>query len=314
MTKLILDTDIGTDVDDLMALALILASPEIELLGVTTAYGDTALRGKIVHRVLALAGRDVPITAGPQDTYLPGRPIFWPGHEGKNAGIEDVPDSVLSVGSAPDFILETIRANPDEVVLCAVAPLTNLAHALEKGPETMRQLKAVYMMGGVFGADNPNLELPTAEHNIRCDPEAARVVFDSGLPIRLFPLDVTLKVPLAQADVDEIARSGTSLAAFLGAELTTWLEFIGAKHGRDHTHMHDPLTVAALLEPAIVTHSVKTRLRVECAGELTLGATVPDSRASQKNVEVALQVDAARFHKLFMNRLLTLSAPTGTPA
>lgn len=120
------------------------------------------------------------------------------------------------------------------------------------------------------------------------------------MPIKLFPLDVTLKVPLTKNDVDEIARSQNPLASFLAAELGTWFEFVK----RDTTHMHDPLTVAALLEPGIVTRSLDMALKVECRGEHTLGAVVPYGAAPDKNVEVALQIDAERFHGLFMGRLL----------
>jgi purine nucleosidase len=187
MHKLILDTDIGTDVDDLLALSFMLASPEVDVLGITTAYGDTRLRAKIVQRALELTGRtDIPIAVSPHATFAGNREVWMAGHEGDNAGINELPESSLHPLDAPEFILETIRSHPGEVVLCAVAPLTNLAHACEKDLETMRKIRRVYVMGGVFGFDNPSLTFPSVEHNIRCDPEAARVVFDAGLPITLF--------------------------------------------------------------------------------------------------------------------------------
>jgi purine nucleosidase len=307
MHKIILDTDIGTDVDDLMALALILGSPELELLGITTAYGDTKLRAKLTHRVLEEAGRaHIPIYIGVGPTLNGVRPIFWPGHEGKNAGLERVPDSVIAAGSAEDYLIETVSSLPGEVTVLAVAPLGNLARAILKNPEAMRQVKQIVMMGGVFGTADPELKLPVTEHNIRCDPEAAHIVFGSGIPITLFPLDVTTKVELHPSGVAQIGRSAAPLAQLLHAQLETWLEYIATHHARDFTHMHDPLATAFLIDPGLVTRSLRTGIRIECVGEYTSGATIPDHRLEPQNVNVVLEVDAERFQKLFMDRVTTV--------
>ncbi|THF66754.1 nucleoside hydrolase [Deinococcus sp. Arct2-2] len=309
MNKVILDTDIGTDVDDILALSLLLASPELQLLGVTTAYGDTRLRAKIVHHVLAqmnLAGQ-VPIAPGGPATLNGEREIFWPGHEGKNIDAATIPDTVMLNQSAEDFIVETVKQHPGEITLIAIAPLANLARAIEQDPDTMRQVKQIYMMGGVF--DLSRDDLPVAEHNIVSDPEAARVVFDFGLPITLFPLDVTTRTALGPAEMARLSRAAHPLGHFLHAELVNWMPYIQARHGRDYTHMHDPLTVAALLRPALVTQWLRTRVGIEVQGEFTVGMTVPHRGASQAQVNVAVGVDVPAFQELFVRRVLALGTP-----
>ena len=307
MPKVILDTDIGTDVDDLLTLAFLLNSPEVELLGVTAAYGDTVTRGKLAYRALSLAGREgVPVTVGDPQTLLQNRAIFWPGHEGKNARASEVPDDVFRNQNAVDFILETVAAHPGEVVLCAVAPLTNLAQAVIRNPETMKKVKNIVMMGGVFGFDDATLSLPVVEHNFRCDPEAARVVFNTDLPITLFPLDVTLKTPFTRDDVDRL-RGDRPLSKLLVQELETWLAFIKKQSGRDYCHLHDPLAVASVVDPGIGTRTATTRLKIECQGELTSGQSVPVG-AGRGNVEVVTDFDVSRFYTLFMDRMDDRSA------
>ena len=304
MDKVILDTDIGTDVDDLLTLALLLASPEVELLGVSAAYGDTRTRAKMVHRVLELAGRtDIPVAYGDPQTLHKNRPIFWPGHEGKNAGVDTIPDSVLSGQGSVELILEAVRAHPGEVVICAIAPLVNLAQAILRDPQTMRQVKGVYLMGGTFCLENPNLSFPTVEHNFRCDPEAARVVFDSNLPVTLFPLDVTLKTPFTRDDLERLRAAQYPLNNLVTREVEDWLLWIKAHFGRDYCHLHDPLTAAAILDPAIVTRSVPTALKIECTGEFTAGFSLPDPDR-EANVSVVTGVDLSRFYELFMSRML----------
>jgi purine nucleosidase len=308
MHKVILDTDIGTDVDDLLALTFLLNSPEIELLGVTAAYGNTLVRGKLAYRALSLTGREsIPVTLGDPQTLLRNRSIFWPGHEGKNAKTEDIPDTVLSKQSAVDFILETIRKQPGEIILCAVAPLTNLAQAIIRDPETMSKVKHIVMMGGVFGFEDVTLSLPVIEHNFRCDPEAARIVFNSDLPITLFPLDVTLKTPFMREDLEQLRGREQPLLPLVVQEIDTWLEVIKKLAGRDYCHLHDPLAAASIVDPGIVTSTVATGLKIECQGELTSGASISDS--SRNNVKVVTGIDLSRFYELFMTRLTTERIP-----
>jgi purine nucleosidase len=310
MTKIILDTDIGTDVDDILALILLLNSPEAELLGITTAYGDTQLRARIAYQVLALSGKtQIPIAAGNPST-LGKRDIFWPGHEGCNLD-PSIPQKVTTQTSAEDFILETINRHPGEVSVVAIAPLTNLAGAILKSPQTMQQVKQIYVMGANF--DMRNSDFPLAEHNIASDPEAAQIVFDSGLPIVLFPLDVTTKMPFEIKKMDQLRGSAHGLAQLLYAELKTWMQFVKNRFGRDSTYMHDPLTVAGLLNPEIITKSNQMRLNVETQGVLSTGIVVPVLHHHQPNIRVVLDVDLLTFEKLFFERVIQATTDVGLP-
>ena len=301
--KIILDTDIGTDVDDILALTLALNSPELNLLAVTTAYGDTRLRAKLTHQVLTLAGAPpIPVAAGATTSLTGTRPVWWPGHEGRNSRAHEVPDAVISPLSAVECILETVRAHPDEVTIVALAPLVNLAQAIERDPHTMRRVRRIVMMGGVFGFHDPLRQLPVAEHNIVCDPEAARVVFDFGLPVDLFPLDVTLGTVLRGADVQALGEAGHPLADLLYREVTDWLEFFRTQLGRNHTQLHDPLTVASLIDPQLITQSFQAGLKIECQGEHTTGMTVTDHQRS--HVRIVQAIDLPRFYELFSHRVI----------
>ncbi|MER3556202.1 MAG: nucleoside hydrolase [Meiothermus sp.] len=304
MHKAILDTDIGTDVDDLLALSFLLSCPEVELLGITASYGDTRVRGKLAYRTLELTGRGtIPVAIGDPQTLHGNHPIFWTGHEGRNARVEELPDNILAPESAVDFILRSIAENPGEVSLLCIAPLTTIAQAILKAPGTMSQVKQLVVMAGVFGLDDPGLSLPAVEHNVRCDPEAASVVFGSGLPITLFPLDVTLKTPFTREDLQTLKSRPTPLTPLLVAEIETWLEYIQAQFGRDYCHLHDPLAVSYLVDPKIVTQTVRARLQIECRGEFTTGATIPVHEAGRENVQIVTGVDLPRFYELFMRRV-----------
>jgi purine nucleosidase len=310
MIKVILDTDIGTDVDDLLALNFLINSSEVELLGVTAAYGNTNIRGKLAYHALELAGKKhIPVTVGDTETLQRNRKIFWPGHEGKNANAESIPESVLAKQSAVEFMLETIRKHPGEVVLCAVAPLTNVAQAILQDPETMKKVKHIVMMGGVFGYDDPSLTLPVVEHNFRCDPEAAKVVFDSDLPVTLFPLDETLKTPFTRDDLEILKKSNHPLSKFLVRELETWLVFINNTFHRDYCHLHDPLAVASVIDPSIITRQVTIALEIETQGQLTSGLAI-SNHSRKANVNVVTGIDLSRFYELFMKRLTLPSLVT----
>jgi purine nucleosidase len=303
MIKVILDTDIGTDVDDLLALNFLLNSPEVELLGVTAAYGDTKTRGKLAYQALELAGKEkIPVMMGDSQTLERNRKIFWPGHEGKNADTDTIPDLVLSEQSAVEFVLETIRKHPHEVVLAAVAPLTTIAQAILQDADTMKKVKHIVMMGGVFGYDNPTLSLPVVEHNFRSDPEAAKVVFDSDLPVTLFPLDETLKTPFTRDDINALKKSDHPLSKFIVKELETWMVFINKTFHRDYCHLHDPLAVASIVDPSIITQKVEVSLDIECQGILTGGMAIPNHNR-RANVNVVTGIDLSRFYELYMARL-----------
>jgi purine nucleosidase len=236
------DTDIGSDVDDVLALATILGSPELELAGVTTVYGDTLLRARMVARVASVAGRSVgPIVAGRSETRS-GREVWWAGHEG-----------VL----LPDLDREEVAREVDPIQLLAgsgtviaVGPLTNVAEAVERLGHRIEQL---YVMGGDFS-------LATAEHNIKCDADAAAVVFAAGVPATVIGIDQTTRIRLGAEVVATIEKAGP-LGGLLAGEMRQFWKFMAT----DSNVPHDPAAVLMLTDPDLFTFTTG-RIEVDEAG------------------------------------------------
>ncbi len=298
-SRIILDTDIGTDVDDLLALALILQSPELQLEGVTCVYGDVDLRARMVHKVLRLYGRaNVPVFTGMSRTILGLRPIYWGGHEG--VGLLDADDTAQTPtsGDAVDYIIETVMANPGAIHLVCIGPLTNAAMAFLRQPHLAENLAHLTIMGGVLGGAG-RLELPYAEHNIICDAEAAHIVMTAGAPITLVPLDVTTQVRIRPEDTARIRAGGTPFHEAVAGQVEVYPGF-----ARGWTHLHDPLAVATLIKPDLVKFT-EVHVDVETGGRYAVGATLMRRPSEQHpvNARVALEVDVAGFEAFLTERL-----------
>ncbi|MGQ9548640.1 MAG: nucleoside hydrolase [Roseiflexus sp.] len=303
MIRLILDTDIGTDVDDCLALALILTSPEFRLEGVTCVYGDVLLRSRMVRKLLNLRGSiSTAVFSGVAQPLLGLRPVYWEGHEG--IGLLDANDHDLSPEPehAVDYLVRAVMSNPGQIHLAAIGPLTNIALALKREPHLAQTLAGLTIMGGACrGYDS--LHIAYVEHNIRCDPEAAHIVFSSGAPISLIPLDVTLQTRIRAADVEQIRAVGTPFHAAVADQVALYPPF----RARGFTYLHDPLAVATILAPDLVTWRA-LHVDVEMGGRLTAGMTLmrEPSDTAPANARVALRVDAARFEEWFLSRVAAM--------
>jgi len=284
--KVILDTDIGTDVDDCLALAVLLGSPEVELVGVTCVYGDVMLRARMVRKLLALAGRsEVPVYAGLESPLLGVRPVFWPGHEGVGL-LEREDDSLLPEAEhAVDALLRITREQPGEIHLIAIGPLGNIALAIRRDPAFLDRLASFTIMGGVFrGPGRWNMR--SNEHNIVSDPEAAQVVFGTNPDCTLVPLDVTLQTVIRPADVTRIRADPTPFREAVADQIERYPRF----QDLGYTYLHDPLAVALLLDPSLGRYE-EMRIEVETCGRVTAGMTIPVIDAGGENpVGVALAV------------------------
>jgi purine nucleosidase len=298
----ILDTDIGTDVDDCLALAVLLGSPEIDLVGVTTVYGDVGLRARMVRKLLTLAGRDeVSVHEGVDAPLMRNRPVYWPGHEG--VGLLEVGDEDR-FGQAPeqhavDYLIERVMAAPGEAHLLAVGPLTNVAAAMIRQPELAYNLAHLTIMGGYIAPWTGGGG--TAEHNIRCDPEAARVVFASGAPISLVPLDVTLKTVITREGLAVIREVGTPFHDAVADQVLRYPPF---EERGGQTFLHDPLAAAAIARPDLLEWH-ELAVDAELAGRLTTGMTVarqpgPEAPAT---AHVAMAVDAVAAEREIIERI-----------
>lgn len=251
-TRLILDTDIGSDVDDILALVALARMNAGRLVGITTVHGDTELRARIAQFVCdSLNLRDVMVAAGEGGT-VGGRPIGrgWKGHEGH--GIPDI--ERVKVNSDVDgvtFLCDQVREHKGNVDIFAIGPLTNIASALDRDPEFARNLRHLYIMGGAFWIDR-------AEHNIVCDPEAAAAVFQSDCPMTVCGLDVTRKVLLREDDVQRIGRSLGDLGAILERQIRLWWaykesigDFMDDTGKVTANYPHDPLALLPATMPEL---------------------------------------------------------------
>jgi purine nucleosidase len=237
MRPVIFDTDIGTDVDDILALVLLAKAPELKLVGVTTVYGDTAFRARIARATTHMLDREeIAIVPGEQQT-LSGRQIHWAGHEGE--GIPNlVSFEVKSQQPAPNYISETAESLDGELEVIATGPLTNIASAITAAPASCARIKHLYIMGGAFWMNR-------AEHNIKCDAEAARVVFGSGIATTVISLDLTVRVWLGKNDLPRIAALPNGLGPLLENQLIRWWEHRQVQGSSPH----DPLAALAMVHP-----------------------------------------------------------------
>ncbi|MCS7464211.1 nucleoside hydrolase [Paenibacillus doosanensis] len=298
MNRIILDTDIGTDSDDAVALSLALRSPEIKLEGVTTVYGNVHVRANIARKIMRLSGdEEVAVYPGVVQTLLRNREVFWAGIEGEGLDIEDSKEKDSK--HAVDYIIETVMNNPGEITLVPIGPLTNIAAAIIREPAIAKNVKEIAMMGGVVRLGSTAVELPPIEHNVKCDPEAASVVFGSGAPILMVGLDVTRQVSITREDKDDLAVSGTPLAVTLTKQIEGYMDY----RQRDFTYMHDPLAVALLINRELVT-TRRMSVRVDYDHRHPTGITVGELD-EQGNVEVCLEVDRESFLQLLKERVFS---------
>lgn len=287
----ILDTDIGDDIDDAFALALALRSPELQFLGITTAFGDTELRARLVDRYLAAVGRkDIPVAAG---IPTPHSNVFTQAAYAEREPDHKHPDGVK-------FLLDQIRAHPGQITLIAIGPLDNVGEAIKREPATFRKLKRVVMMGGSIhrGYDGPGGQngSPDAEWNIARDPAGAKALVASGVPIFMMPLDST-QIHLESPERERIFARGSALTDQLTLLYHQWMA------GTDN---HSP--APTLFDPVAVTYAVRpeicpsTPMRIEVDDK---GFTRPIS--GQPNVMVCLQSNEKEFMDLLVGRV----APPG---
>jgi purine nucleosidase len=308
---IIIDTDPGQD--DAIALLLAAASPELELLGVTTVAGNVPLQLTTLNarKVMELAGRaDVPICAGadrPLDV-----PLVTAEHVHGDTGLNGVelpePALALDARHAVDFLIQTLREREaGTVTLCPLGPLTNIALALRQAPDIAPRIRRIVLMGGGF-FEGGNVT-PAAEFNIYVDPQAAHEVFTSGVPITMAPLDVTHEALTTARRIEAIRSLGNRAGTVVAAWMEFFERFDEEKYGQDGGPLHDPCVIAWLLRPELFT-SRDCNVRVETASELTRGMTVIDwwsVTGLPANAQVLRHVDADGFFALLTERLARLA-------
>jgi inosine-uridine nucleoside N-ribohydrolase len=288
--KVVIDTDIGDDIDDAFAVALALRSPELQILGITTTFGDTETRAKLLDRFLAEAGRpEIPIAAGaptPPKSNFTQRRYAVNNRYAKPSHLDAV-----------TFLLDQIRHNPGEVTLIAIGPLMNVGAAIDKDADTFRKLKRVIIMGGSikrgygdvgFGTPTP----PQPEWNILNDIPSAQNLFAAGVSLFVMPLDST------QLKLDEVKR------AFLfgqGTQITDALTILYHQWGQETPTLFDPMTIAFLVNPSLCPVQ-PMHIRVD-----ELGFTRPDpgppNAPNPPNAQVCLDSNPDAFFRFYLSRV-----------
>ena len=310
MTSLIIDTDPGQD--DAVAILLALASPELEVLGITAVAGNVplALTQNNARKICELAGRpDVKVFAGAERPLV--RPLVTAEAVHGRTGLDgpDLPEPTMPLQDmhGVDFIVSEIMSRPEgSVTLCPLGPLTNIALALIREPAMASRLGEIVLMGGgYFEGGNTT---PAAEFNMFVDPHAARVVFESGVPLTMVPLDCTHQALTTRARIKSIRDVGTPVCTAV-AELIDFFErFDESKYGTDGGPLHDPCVIARLLQPDLFAGR-HVNVSIETSSELTMGATVVDwwgVTPRPANATVLKDLDADGFFGLLTERLARL--------
>jgi purine nucleosidase len=308
--KIIIDTDPGQD--DAVAMLLALASPELEVLGITTVAGNVplALTSRNARMVCELAKRtDVPVVAG-HDAPL-DRPLVTAEYVHGKSGIDGAglpePTMKLAPAFASDWLESTIdAAEPGEITLCTLGPLTNVAATLRRRPDLATKLSGIVMMGGGYFAGG-NVT-PAAEFNIYVDPTAASIVFGSGAALTLLPLDVTHQALTTDSRLRALEAVGSPVTTAVAGMLRFSERFDEKKYGTDGGPLHDPTVIAYLLDPGLF-ESRECNVEIETMSPLTMGATVIDwwgVTQRPANCTVVGGVDADGFFRMLTERLATL--------
>ncbi len=305
--KIIIDTDPGQD--DAVAILLALASPELDVVGITAVAGNVPLRltEKNARKVCELAGKpNMRVYAGAVRPLV--RPLVTAEHVHGKTGLDgpDLPEPTMPLQAlhGVDFIIETILANPaGAITLCPLGPLTNIALALIRAPEIAQRICEIVLMGGGF-FEGGNIT-PAAEFNIYVDPQAADVVFKSGIPIVMMPLDVTHKALTSRVRVDRFRAMKTPVGDATAELLDFFERFDEQKYGTDGGPLHDPCVIAYLLKPDLFKGRA-CNVSIETNSELTMGMTVVDwwhVTGREPNATVMRDIDDEGFFELLTERI-----------
>ncbi len=291
--KIILDTDIGDDIDDAFALALALSSNRVQLLGVTTAWGDTDRRARLVQRFLTQTNhRNIPVAAGLKTTaHSSFTQARW---------ADAYPEPAQGWPNAIDFVLDAIGKNPGQITLVSIAPFSNVGALIDKDPATFRMLKRVVIMGGSIRRGYGDLGYlpnrgPSPEYNILMDIPAARKLFASGVPLYVMPLDST------QLKLDEVMRAklfsqGTPSTDALALLYQQWT----ASTGNPTPTLFDAMAVAEVVDPSLCP-TQPMRIRIDDQGYTRVEPETP-------NANVCLRSDSDRFFHFYFHTVLDESS------
>ena len=311
---IIIDTDPG--IDDALAILLALASPEITLDGITTIHGNasTEQTTRNALAVLELAkANHVPVFQG-CDVPLVKESLLSPETHG-NSGLGYAqliePTIKPKAGHGSDYLIEQIMSRPKDVTLVAIGPLTNVALAIRKEPRIVQNVKEVFIMGGAI--QYPGNTTALAEYNTFVDPHAAHIVFHSGMPMILTPLDVTYQCIFTQNDINRLLKIDSPVTKFIADSTRFYMEFHDEYQSIDGCVINDPMTLALTFMPEICDYQDLV-VDVDISTGVGLGNTFADFynyEKKPKNMKVAMGVRPRMFMELFLERMERLCSTIG---
>ncbi|GAV67154.1 IU_nuc_hydro domain-containing protein, partial [Cephalotus follicularis] len=313
--KMIIDTDPG--IDDAMAIFLALKSPEVEVIGLTTIYGNvyTTLATRNALHLLEVAARtDIPVAEGSHVTITKGTKLriadFVHGADGLGNQNFLPPKGKAIKQSAAEFLVEQANLYPGKVTVVALGPLTNVAMAIQLDPAFSKNIGQVFLLGGAF-AVNGNVN-PAAEANVFGDPEAADIVFTSGADVLAVGINVTHQVVLTGADRDKLQQSNGKFAQYLCKILDVYFSYHRDAYSTKGVYLHDPTALLAAIDPSLFTYTEGV-VRVQTNG-ITRGMTILYNKqkrfgevtewSDKPTVKVAVTVNAPTVVRLVMERLM----------
>jgi purine nucleosidase len=296
--------DVDTGIDDALAIAYALNSPEIELIGLTTCFGNGPIANTTRNTLVVLEqlGKRVPVYSG-ADKPLSRTPKKLPTHihgeDGLGNRVDKAPVMEAESEGAVDYIINQVKQRPHEITIIAVGPLTNLALAVQKEPEIVSLVKEVVIMGGaVFVRGNTT---PYSEANVYADPHAAECVFSSGLPVTVVGLDVTMRTLLPNAVLADWRATNKEDSHFFADMTSFYMQAYETFHpGIGGCALHDPLAVGVVIDPSFVKKET-WNVKVVLEGK-EMGRTVALA-AGEPKIQVCTQVEADRFLNHFLDRL-----------
>ncbi len=315
--RIVLDTDMGSDVDDALCLALALASPEIELVAITHVSRDTRMRARISRKLLDMAGQtDVPVYAGCVAPLASDEGRFvWFGNEGKGILVDEEDSDEVEAEDAVDALIRLFAEN-DGLELVAVGPMTNLASALQRSPGFAANVGQLTVMGGHIRdiSYRGTVFPPGVDYNLCSDPESSLAVLTAGIPTRLVTGDVTLRTWMTRSDLDAIAEGAGPLRRSLVSAVQHWTPLMYDLFGGDDAaapdanvaFLHDPLALAATFDESFCRFE---RLSIEPTIDNGVFRTLEHDTPSECThfMPCATDVDAQRFREFFVERIRTLS-------
>ena len=293
---IILDTDIGSDVDDCMALLLACASPEIKLLGVTTGGGEAHKRARLAVQLLRSAGReDVPVYAGMSSRLLRYKPCHFSPYDGHGLSIADVTNAHYEPQHAVEYLLRMAKERGPELTLVTIGPLSNIAAAIALDPQVMSRIGELVVMGGVFWGERAQ----RGEYNVSSDPEATKMVLTLTVPTTFVGLDVTLQAVNGPRHMARLKAADSPLTDLAHSLLTDYQRRLG----RDFNYLHDPLALTSAFDQRFVRFAEASVDIVTEEGERH--GTMPLLEEGTPK-RLAREVDGSAFMDFFVQRVIAL--------